>query len=134
MIALARDIDMYKSSVEEFVRGDPAAILLVEFAFDSQDENKKHLSLSHERMADLGFTWNGSGKQWGGVVDAIGPAMQARIDEVRKAGLNIMMSMKSEGKPVSFVEDCAVDLPDLAEFTAELTDVFNVSAPKSTYC
>ena len=133
MIALARDIDMYKSSVDEFVRGDPAAILLVEFAFDSQDENEKHLSLLHERMADLGFTWNGSGNQWGGVVDAIDPAMQTRIGEVRKAGLNIMMSMKSEGKPVSFVEDCAVDLPDLAEFTAELTDVFNKHGTPGTW-
>ena len=40
------------------------------------------------------------------------------IAEMRKAGLNIMMSMKSDGKPVSFVEDCAVELVDLAEYTA----------------
>ena len=133
MIALARDIDLYKSSVEEFVRGDPAAILLVEFAFDSQQENENHLALLHERMSDLGFTWQGSGKQWGGVVDAINPAMQARIGEVRKAGLNIMMSMKSEGKPVSFVEDCAVDLPDLADFTAGLTEVFNKHGTSGTW-
>ena len=125
MIALARDIDLYKSSVAEFVRGDPAAILLVEFAFDTQQENLTQLAALHERMADLGFTWEGHGKQWGGVIDAIDPALQARIGEVRKAGLNIMMSMKSEGKPVSFVEDCAVELPDLAEFTAGLTEVFN---------
>ena len=84
-------------------------------------------------MADLGFAWSGSGKQWGGVVDAIDPEMQTRIGEVRKAGLNIMMSMKSEGKPVSFVEDCAVDLPDLAEFTAELTDVFNKHGTPGTW-
>jgi hypothetical protein len=36
---------------------------------------------------------------------------------VRKPGLNIMMSMKEEGKPVSFVEDCAVPLKDLADYT-----------------
>ena len=133
MIALARDIDLYKSSVEEFVRGEPAAILLVEFAFDSQDKNIKHLALLHERMSDLGFTWQGSGKNWGGVVDAVDTAMQARIGEVRKAGLNIMMSMKSEGKPVSFVEDCAVDLPDLADFTAGLTEVFDKHGTPGTW-
>jgi len=133
MIALARDIDMYKSSVEEFVRGDPAAILLVEFAFDSHAENENHLALLHERMSDLGFTWQGTGKHWGGVVDAVDPAMQARIGEVRKAGLNIMMSMKTEGKPVSFVEDCAVDLPHLADFTASLTEVFNKHGTPGTW-
>ncbi len=133
MIELARNIDMYRSSVEEFVRGNPAAILLVEFAFESHDENLRHLSLLHERMGDLGFSWQGEDKQWGGVVDAVDTGMQARIGEVRKAGLNIMMSMKSEGKPVSFVEDCAVELPDLAEFTAGLTDVFNKHGTPGTW-
>ncbi|MFK8084235.1 MAG: FAD-binding and (Fe-S)-binding domain-containing protein [Granulosicoccus sp.] len=133
MIALARDIDIYKPSIEEFVQGEPAALLLVEFAFETQDENLRQLALLHERMADLGFSWKGTGRQWGGVVDAIDPAMQARIGEVRKAGLNIMMSMKSEGKPVSFVEDCAVELPDLAEFTAGLTEVFNKHDSPATW-
>ena len=133
MIELARNIDMYRSSVEEFVRGNPAAILLVEFAFESHDENLRHLSLLHERMGDLGFSWQGEDKHWGGVVDAVDTGMQARIGEVRKAGLNIMMSMKSEGKPVSFVEDCAVELPDLAEFTAGLTDVFNKHGTPGTW-
>jgi len=133
MIALARDIDLYKSSVDEFVRGTPAALLLVEFAFESESENFDHLKLLHEQMADLGFSWNGKGEQWGGVVDAVDPALQSRIGEVRKAGLNIMMSMKSEGKPVSFVEDCAVELPDLAEFTAGLTEVFNSHGTPGTW-
>ncbi|MBX2839983.1 MAG: FAD-binding protein [Gammaproteobacteria bacterium] len=133
MISLARDIDLYKSSVAEFVQGDPAAILLVEFAFETQDQNLTHLKLLHERMGDLGFSWHGQDKHWGGVVDAIDPALQARIGEVRKAGLNIMMSMKTEGKPVSFVEDCAVELPDLAEFTAGLTDVFEKHSTPGTW-
>jgi len=133
MIALARDIELYKSSVEEFVRGEPAAILLVEFAFETQDENLKHLKLLHERMADLGFSWDAGHKQQGGVVDAVDPELQARIGEVRKAGLNIMMSMKSEGKPVSFVEDCAVELPDLADFTSGLTDVFRQHGTEATW-
>ena len=133
MIQLARDIDMYKSSVDEFVRGNPAAVLLVEFAFDTHDENLTQLSRLHERMADLGFSWKGKDKHWGGVVDAIDSDMQARIGDVRKAGLNIMMSMKSEGKPVSFVEDCAVELPDLADFTAGLTDVFDKHGTPGTW-
>jgi len=133
MIDLARNIDMYKASVNEFVRGNPSAVLLVEFAFESQAENLSHLKQLHECMAELGLTWNGEGNDHGGVVDAIDLSMQARIGEVRKAGLNIMMSMKSEGKPVSFVEDCAVELTDLAEFTSGLTEVFNKHGTPGTW-
>ena len=46
------------------------------------------------------------------------------VGDVRKEGLNIMMSMKGDGKPISFIEDCAVRLEDLAEYTDRLTQVF----------
>ena len=133
MIALARNIDMYRPAVAEFVRGDPAAILIVEFAFESEQENLSHLKQLHECMEDLGFDWQGKERQWGGVVDAVDQGLQSRIGEVRKAGLNIMMSMKSEGKPVSFVEDCAVELSDLAEYTSELTAVFEKHGTPGTW-
>ena len=35
-----------------------------------------------------------------------------------------MMSLKGDGKPVSFIEDCAVPLEHLAEYTDALTEVF----------
>ena len=61
------------------------------------------------------------------------PALQAAITEVRTAGLNIMMSMKEEGKPVSFVEDCAVPLEHLADYTARLTDIFEKHGTRGTW-
>lgn len=133
MIALARDIDIYKPAIQQFIRGEPAALLLVEFAFDDQAKNLASLKLLAEKMSDLGFNWSGSGKQWGGVLDAIDAASQSAIAEVRTAGLNIMMSMKSEGKPVSFVEDCAVELKHLAEYTRELTEVFHRHGTEGTW-
>ncbi len=133
MIALARDIELFRPTVERFVKGDPAALLLVEFAEDEHDENLRRLRRLHERMGDLGFTWKGAGKAWGGVVEAVEPALQSAIAEVRKSGLNIMMSMKSQGKPVSFVEDCAVELPDLAEYTAGLTEIFEKHGTTGTW-
>lgn len=133
MIELARDIAIYRPTVEQFVRGTPAAVLLVEFAHDDQNENLRHLRLLQEQMNDLGFTWSGEGDSWGGVIDAVDPKFQAAIGEVRKAGLNIMMSMKTEGKPVSFVEDCAVELPDLAEYTQGLTEIFHQYGTTGTW-
>jgi hypothetical protein len=52
---------------------------------------------------------------------------------VRKAGLNIMMSMKGEGKPVSFIEDCAVRLEDLAEYTRRLDEIFAKHGTSGTW-
>jgi FAD/FMN-containing dehydrogenase/Fe-S oxidoreductase len=116
MIALARDIPMFKATVDRFVEGQPAALLLVEFAEVDANESLSKLRDLVSLMADLGFP--------GAVVEAIDPSFQSAIWEVRKQGLNIMMSMKSAGKPVSFVEDCAVRLEDLADYTDRLTQVF----------
>jgi Fe-S oxidoreductase len=44
-----------------------------------------------------------------------------------------MMSMKDQGKPVSFVEDCAVPLEHLADYTARLTDVFEKNGTHGTW-
>lgn len=133
MIALSRQIPMFRKTIEQFVRGAPEALLLVEFDEGSGAENAAKLDLLTERMGDLGFDWSGEADRLGGVVAITDQRLQTQIAEVRKSGLNIMMSMKQEGKPVSFVEDCAVDLPDLAEYTRELTDVFHRHGTKGTW-
>jgi Fe-S oxidoreductase len=43
------------------------------------------------------------------------------------------MSMKGDGKPVSFIEDCAVPLQDLAEYTDRLTRVFRKHGTEGTW-
>src|ERR1700719_3567390 len=84
-------------------------------------------------MGDLGFGWDMDGARRGGAVDVLDPALQGAIADVRTAGLNIMMSMKEEGKPVSFVEDCAVPLSHLAEYTSKLTDIFAKHGTRGTW-
>jgi Fe-S oxidoreductase len=44
-----------------------------------------------------------------------------------------MMSMKDQRKPISFVEDCAVPLPKLAEYTARLTECFARHGTRGTW-
>src|SRR5947209_6966012 len=124
MIALGRDIAMFQPIIAAAVRGDPAAVLIVEFAEEDQADNLLRLKQLGELMGDLGFGWNNPPRKWGGVVEIVEPALQAGIADFRAAGLNVMMSMKQEGKPVSFVEDCAVPLPHLADYTARLNDIF----------
>ena len=43
MIELAREIAMFRPTLEQFVRGTPDALLLVEFGEDDQDENLRRL-------------------------------------------------------------------------------------------
>ncbi len=124
MIALGREIAMFQPIIAAAVRGDPDAILVVEFAEEDQADNLARLKQLGELMADLGFGWDRPQRKWGGVVEIIEPALQAGIADFRAAGLNVMMSMKQEGKPVSFVEDCAVPLPHLADYTERLNAVF----------
>jgi Fe-S oxidoreductase/FAD/FMN-containing dehydrogenase len=133
MIGLARDIAIFRPTLQQFVRGDPDAVLLVEFAEDDWDENLRRLEQLSALMGDLGFAWDKPGAQQGGVVEVLEPKLQAAITDLRTAGLNIMMSMKQEGKPISFVEDCAVPLPHLAEYTARLTEVFERHGTRGTW-
>jgi FAD/FMN-containing dehydrogenase/Fe-S oxidoreductase len=133
MIELARAIPMFRPVVEKFVRGAPEAILVVEFGDEDQEDNIHNLMDLKELMGDLGFGWDLSGAQWGGMVEVLSPELQNAIVDVRASGLNIMMSMKQEGKPVSFVEDCAVPLEHLAEYTGRLTQIFEKHGTRGTW-
>lgn len=133
MIELAGEIAMFRPTLEKFVRGEPDAILLVEFGESDPEENLRRLRQLHDLIGDLGFGWDKSGAKWGGVVDVLSPELQAAITDVRTSGLNIMMSMKSEGKPVSFVEDCAVPLEHLADYTSRLTAIFEKHGTRGTW-
>ncbi|HEY3235700.1 MAG TPA: FAD-binding oxidoreductase, partial [Polyangiaceae bacterium] len=125
MIDLARGNPAYCSIVERFLKGEPDAILLVEFAGEHHADQVRKLTQLTSMMGDLGLP--------GPVVEVTDAALQRDIWEVRKAGLNIMMSMKGDGKPVSFIEDCAVPLEHLAEYTDKLTRVFEKHGTKGTW-
>ena len=133
MIELSRDIPLFRDVVNQFVKGEPEAILLVEFAEDTEGENEIRLKGLTDLMHQLGFDFSHPANKCGGVVEAIDPAFQSAVFEVRKQGLNIMMSMRDDRKPISFVEDCAVELKDLAEYTARLTDIFHKHNTRGTW-
>jgi FAD/FMN-containing dehydrogenase/Fe-S oxidoreductase len=125
LIELARENALFQPVMQTFVKGEPDALLLTEFAEDDQDENVRRLDRLEELMGDLGHP--------DAVVKVTGAADQRSIWEVREAGLNIMMSMKSDGKPVSFIEDCAVPLEHLADYTERLTEVFARHGTRGTW-
>ncbi len=125
MIELSLQNPAFAPTVRTALIGRPDAILLVEFSGNSKAELTPKIRQLVELMGDLGLP--------GSVVEMIDDAPQKNLWEVRKAGLNIMMSLKGDGKPVSFIEDCAVPLEHLAEYTDALTQVFRKYGSKGTW-
>ncbi|HEV7267265.1 MAG TPA: FAD-binding and (Fe-S)-binding domain-containing protein [Falsiroseomonas sp.] len=116
MIELGRSIPIYRNTIDRILIGEPDSLLIVEFHGQDDGPLLAALDRLEEMMGDLGLP--------GQVVRITDPGFQAQVAEVREAGLNIMMSMKGDGKPVSFIEDAAVALDDLADYTERLNDVF----------
>ncbi len=129
MIDLSRANPVFRPTIEsalvEREGRAPEAILLVEFSGEDRAALLERLARLVELMGDLGLP--------GSVVEMPDEGRQKALWEVRKAGLNIMMSLKGDGKPVSFIEDCAVPLEHLAEYTANLTEVFARHGTRGTW-
>ena len=124
MIDLGRGIPIYRATIDQMLLGEPDSLLIVEFHGDTDAPLLAKLAELEALMGELGHP---------GVVRAVDAALQADIAAVREAGLNIMMSMKGNAKPVSFIEDCAVDLDDLADYTGRLNEVFERHGAKGTW-
>ena len=125
MIHLASENEAFNDVVRKVIVGDPESVLLVEFAGDIDSNNRKNLNLLTELMKDLGYP--------GVVMPVLDAKLQKAVWDVRKQALNIVMSMKGDGKPVSFVEDCAVELDDLPEYTRRLNAIFERHGTSGTW-
>ena len=97
-----------------FVEGEPGAILVVEWARESPDEiSALHQALETElREAGLGYhfplvTGEDTKKVWA----------------LRKAGLGLLSNIPGDAKPVSLVEDTAVDPRVLSQYIAEFKEI-----------
>ena len=116
LLDLAKEIPIYADGIKKYVIGDPKAVLMVEFIDND-------LNLINKKIKDLenlvkSQNKNNNFSYFKEIKD------QKEIFEIRKAGLNILMSMKGDKKPVAFIEDCAVTLDHLAEYTTKLKEIF----------
>ncbi len=125
LLDLAREIPTLGTAVREFVRGDPRALLIVEFSGPHGDRVSDDLHRLEELLGDLGHP--------DALVRAEADDFQQRIWAVRKASMNVVMSMKGDRKPVSFIEDCTIPLEHLAEYGALLEDVFRRHGTSGTW-
>jgi FAD/FMN-containing dehydrogenase/Fe-S oxidoreductase len=125
MIELARNNPSFQPTIDAALIGEPDAILLVEFSGENAAEQSRKLDELVALLGDLGVPDS--------VVKLTNASQQKALWDVRKAGLNIMMSMKGDGKPVSFIEDCCVPLEHLADYTQRLSQVFEKHGTRGTW-
>jgi len=94
-----------------FIEGDPAALLMVEFWGNNDEEVRvqAHALISELRQENLGYAYpllfgDEANKAW----------------EIRKAGLGLIRNLPGDTQPVNLIEDCAVAVEDLPDYIAEL--------------
>ncbi|MDE2795709.1 MAG: FAD-binding protein [Gemmatimonadota bacterium] len=125
LTGLARENAAFRSTVDALFPPAAHTLLLVEFAGDEEGALAGQLSRLEHVVRGIGPGCE--------VICAEDPAAQTTIWAVRRAGLNIVMSMKGDRKPVSIVEDCAVPLPVLAEFGGAVEEIFARHGTGSTW-
>ena len=123
-------INLARASLElsrqmDFVQGQPAALLVVEF----YGESEAHLRSKLDEM-EAALKRNKSGYAY---VRAFDQTEQTKIWKVRKSGLGLLLGMKGDRKPIAFVEDCAVEPSRLPEFFVRFRDVIHKYGTSAGY-
>ncbi|MBM3935279.1 MAG: anaerobic glycerol-3-phosphate dehydrogenase subunit C [SAR202 cluster bacterium] len=103
------------SRLTDFLEGDPDSILATEFSGESEAEVESKLDACEERMRKAGMGYF--------VRKLTKPADQAKVWEVRKAGLGLMMNAPGPRRPLPFVEDTAVSPEKLPQFIKRFDEI-----------
>lgn len=108
-----------------FVKGEPKAILLVEFTGNTQQEINEGLSNLGETLSANSFYGETTYCQTKESID--------NVWAVRKAGLGLIMSQRGDAKPLAFVDDCSVPLENLSTYACEVAKICERAGTKAAF-
>lgn len=92
------------------IQGQPQAVLMVEFSSDDPGEVADRIARLQQRLQGVnGLT---------AMVPAIDPSLREPLWNLRRAAMPLLYSMTGDRKPVTFIEDPAVEPRHLPEFVA----------------
>ncbi len=99
-----------------FVQGNPGAILMIEFAYETkQDIEEKYLNIVNDlKSANYGYSF-----------PIIYSPDTTKVWALRKAGLGVLSNLKGDGKPVSVIEDTAVNPEVLPDYMADFQKILD---------
>jgi FAD/FMN-containing dehydrogenase/Fe-S oxidoreductase len=102
----------------DILEGDPDALLFVELEGDDRDEVIGRLDALAAAWAEHGHGYH--------TLRAVDPADQAKVLEVRKSGLGLLMAAsRGSRRPLAFIEDTAVPPERLNEYVADLKAILD---------
>jgi FAD/FMN-containing dehydrogenase/Fe-S oxidoreductase len=127
MLRLTRQLPAYDRMLT-FVEGDPAAVLIVEYYGDSEEQLLASLHRLEERMRSGDLPARPSAMR-----RAVSEREQANVWGVRKVALGLLMSVRGDAKPIPFIEDVAVPVPLLGDYVRELERLFAAHNVQSGY-
>jgi FAD/FMN-containing dehydrogenase/Fe-S oxidoreductase len=107
-----------------FLDGEPGAIMMVEFARETNEEVESVTSEMIDALRKAGYGYS---------YPVIRGKEMARAWELRKAGLGILGKMKGDGRSVSLVEDTAVRVEDLPAYMDDFAKLLARYGKDSVY-
>jgi len=115
ILDLTRDNREQKEN-RRFIQGDPGAILIIEFTGDSREEvEAAHQSLVEDlQKAGYGYAY-----------PLIHTPEANKVWNLRKAGLGVLSNLKGDARPVSIVEDTAVNVEVLPRYMADFQEILD---------
>lgn len=112
-------LECTKNNIEQqknrfFVKGDPGAILVIEFARQTREEVQTDADRCTAALKEAGLGYH---------YPLLFGADTKKIWTLRKAGLGLLGNMPGSKKPVPVIEDTAVDVNDLPAYIREFNSI-----------
>ena len=109
----------------DFIEGDPEAILMVEYYGETAEAVAGRLDALESLLREkhMGYA----------CVRATTAAAQSNAWAIRKAGLGLLMGMKGDTKPATFVEDTAVSPEKLPDYIRDFRDIVHKHGTVASY-
>ncbi|MFH1279945.1 MAG: FAD-linked oxidase C-terminal domain-containing protein [Candidatus Eisenbacteria bacterium] len=101
--------------ISDFIEGEPDGILIVEFSGENEEETRERARRFAEEAVERGRAY--------ACPIRLGAAEQARVWEVRRAGLGLVMAIPGARKGVPFIEDACVPVERLAEYVRRILEI-----------
>ncbi len=122
-------LDFTKSNLSQmanrfFIQGDPESILMVEFFAETLEEA---VSLAEALAADL------QKQHTGYAYPVLTGSDINKAWDVRKSGLGLLRNMPGDEQPVNLVEDCAVSVADLPDYTNDMAVMLKKHGVAASY-
>ncbi len=107
-----------------FLEGKPAAIVIVEFVRETQEEIDNVIAdmINEMKSAGYGYTF---------------PVIKgddiSKVWDLRKAGLGVLANMKGDAKPVSLIEDTAINVEQMPQYITDFEKMLAKYGKESVY-